>query len=171
MHIDRPDPLRHVMPGPRLAVVAEALFLINLMLLPGLAFLALMVLWAMNREHPDPLVRNHLRQTGWTCIWGGLLLVVISVAIFLLDQIGRIVGRTVAGNVAALDRAGHVLLEPLGDLAGGGARQACGGRCSSGRWLSAWCRARRRWQRAVGHLSWGARFGTSSAVMATCIVL
>ena len=29
---------RHVMPGPRLAVVAEALFLINLMLLPGLAF-------------------------------------------------------------------------------------------------------------------------------------
>ena len=88
MTIDRPDPLKHVMPGPRLAVVAEALFLINLMLLPGLAFLALMVVWAMNRDHPDPLVRNHLRQTGWTCIWGGLLLVVISVAIFLLGVMG-----------------------------------------------------------------------------------
>ena len=84
MHIDRPDPLKHVMPGPRLAVVAEALFLINLMLLPGLAFLALMVLWAKHHDHPDPLVRNHLRQTGWTCIWGGSLLVVISVAIFML---------------------------------------------------------------------------------------
>ena len=84
MEIKRADPLRHVMPGPRLAVVAEALFLINLMLLPGLAFLALMVLWYLHRGHPDPLVRNHLRQTGWTCIWGGLLLVVISVAIFLL---------------------------------------------------------------------------------------
>lgn len=80
----RPDPLRHLMPGHRLAVAAEALFLINLMLLPGIAFLLLMVLWAIFRQHPDPLVRNHLRQTGWTCIWGGLLLVVISVAIFLL---------------------------------------------------------------------------------------
>lgn len=84
MNIERPDPLKHVMPGPQLAVAAEALFLINLMLLPGLAFLALMVLWAKHHDHADPLVRNHLRQTGWTCIWGGLLLVIISVSIFLL---------------------------------------------------------------------------------------
>lgn len=84
MTIERPDPLRNLMPGPPLAVAAEALFLINLMLLPGLAFGALLVLWAMHRDHPDPLVRNHLRQTGWTCIWGGLLLVTISVGVFLL---------------------------------------------------------------------------------------
>ncbi|HRP25292.1 hypothetical protein [Thauera sp.] len=84
MNIERPDPLKHIMPGPQLAVAAEALFLINLMLLPGLAFLALMVLWAKHHDHADPLVRNHLRQTGWTCIWGGLLLVIISVSIFLL---------------------------------------------------------------------------------------
>lgn len=80
----RPDPLQHVLPGPPIAIAAEALFLINLMLLPGLAFLALMLLWALYRNDPDPLVRNHLRQTGWTCIWGGLLLVTISVGIFLL---------------------------------------------------------------------------------------
>lgn len=84
MSAERPDPLKHVMPGPPLAVAAEALFLINLMLLPGLAFVALLVLWRRHRDHPDPLVRNHLRQTGWTCIWGGLLLVTISVGIFLL---------------------------------------------------------------------------------------
>ena len=42
-----------------------------------------MVLWYQNRGHPDPLVRNHLRQTGGPAS-GGLLLVVISVAIFLL---------------------------------------------------------------------------------------
>ncbi|MDX9718739.1 MAG: hypothetical protein RBT67_15340 [Thauera sp.] len=84
MSPQRPDPLRHVMPGPKLAVAAEALFLINLMLLPGIAFIALMVLWSRHHNNPDPLVRNHLRQTGWTCIWGGLLLVTISVAIFLL---------------------------------------------------------------------------------------
>lgn len=78
------DPHKTAVAGPPLAVTAEALFLINLMLLPGLAFLALLVLWAMHRDHPDPLVRNHLRQTGWTCIWGGSLLVSLSVAIFVL---------------------------------------------------------------------------------------
>ena len=71
---------RHPMPGPPLAIAAEALFVINLMLLPGLAFLALMVLWIKYRNHPDPLVRNHLRQTGWTCISGGTLLVSASVS-------------------------------------------------------------------------------------------
>ncbi len=81
---DRPDPLRHVLPGPRLAIAAEALFLINLLLLPGLGFLALMVLWALHRNHPDPLVRNHLRQTGWPSVWGGLFLISISIAIFAL---------------------------------------------------------------------------------------
>ena len=114
MHIDRPDPLRHVMPGPRLAVVAEALFLINLMLLPGLAFLALMVLWAMNREHPDPLVRNHLRQTGWTCIWGGSLLVVISVAIFMLGGFDNPWTWVIGVLYFTLVHAGLILLGVLG---------------------------------------------------------
>ncbi|MER2554930.1 MAG: hypothetical protein ABTQ28_16865 [Thauera sp.] len=67
-----------------IAIAAEALFLINLLLLPGLAFLVLMALWAIHHDHPDPIARNHLRQTGWTCIWGGLLLVVISTTILLL---------------------------------------------------------------------------------------
>ena len=75
---------RNAMPGPPLAIAAEALFVINLMLLPGLAFLVLMVLWIMHRKHPDALVRNHLRQTGWTCITGGSLLVSASVGIFVL---------------------------------------------------------------------------------------
>ena len=78
------DPHKTAVAGPPLAVAAEALFLINLMVLPGLAFFALLLLWAMHRDHPDPLVRNHLRQTGWTCIWGGSLLVSLSVAIFVL---------------------------------------------------------------------------------------
>lgn len=84
MNIQRQDPLKHLMPGPQLAVMAEALFIINLMLLPVLAFLVLMVLWAKFHDHEDPLVRNHLRQTGWTCIWGGLILVCTSIAILLL---------------------------------------------------------------------------------------
>ncbi len=84
MTIERPDPLRNALPGPPLAIAAEALFLINLMLLPGLAFAILLVLWFVHRNHADPLVRNHLRQTAMTCIWGGMLLVTISIGIFLL---------------------------------------------------------------------------------------
>ena len=53
MSAERPDPLKHLMPGPPLAVAAEALFLINLMLLPGLAFVALLVLWL--RHHGQSL--------------------------------------------------------------------------------------------------------------------
>ncbi|MBS0544041.1 MAG: hypothetical protein JSR40_09945 [Proteobacteria bacterium] len=84
MSKEQVDPNKSALAGPPLAVAAEALFLINLMLLPGLAFLALLVLWVRHRNHPDPLVRNHLRQTGWTCIWGGILLVSLSIAIFVL---------------------------------------------------------------------------------------
>ncbi|QDF98500.1 hypothetical protein CJ010_19140 [Azoarcus sp. DD4] len=82
--IERPDPLKTVMPGPPLAIAAEALFIINLMLLPGLAFVLLVLLWLRHRDHADPLVRNHLRQTVVTCLWGGSLLVVLSVAIFAI---------------------------------------------------------------------------------------
>lgn len=82
--IERPDPLKTVMPGPPLAIAAEALFLVNLMLLPGLAFVLLVLLWLRHRDHADPLVRNHLRQTVATCLWGGSLLVVLSVAIFAI---------------------------------------------------------------------------------------
>ncbi len=114
MSIDRPDPLRHVMPGPQLAVAAEALFLINLMLLPGLAFLALMVLWAKHHDHEDPLVRNHLRQTGWTCIWGGLLLVMISIAIVLLGGFDNPWTWVIGILYFVLVHAGLILLGVMG---------------------------------------------------------
>jgi uncharacterized Tic20 family protein len=114
MEIERPDPLKHVMPGPQLAVVAEALFLINLMLLPGIAFIALMVLWARNKDHADPLVRNHLRQTGWTCVWGGLLLVCISVAILLLGGFDNPWTWVIGILYFVLVHAGLILLGVMG---------------------------------------------------------
>lgn len=63
--------------GQGLAVAAESLFLINLLLAPGLAFTALFWLW---HKHPDAsaLARNHLRQTFFVSLWGGLLLTVFS---------------------------------------------------------------------------------------------
>jgi hypothetical protein len=64
-------------PGQRLAVVAESLYLANLLLAPGLAFLALAWLW-LKREGEPELARNHLDQTMAATLWAGALLVVTS---------------------------------------------------------------------------------------------
>lgn len=84
MNEREPDLLRENMPGPQLAVVAESLFLANLMIIPGLGFALLALLWWRHRDHPSPVVRNHLDQTFFSSLWGGAILVGVSVAIFLL---------------------------------------------------------------------------------------
>lgn len=67
----------------RLAVIAESLYLVNLMLLPGLAFMALLVIHLTNKDTTDPLSRNHLQQTVVSSIWAGLLLIVVNALIIL----------------------------------------------------------------------------------------
>ena len=79
-----PDLLKENIPGPPLAVAAEALFLANLMIAPGLAFLVLVGLWWWHRDSAPELARNHLRQTVVASLWGGAMLVGVSVAVFLL---------------------------------------------------------------------------------------
>jgi uncharacterized Tic20 family protein len=70
--------------GQNLAVLAEALYLINLLLLPGLAFLILVGLWFNYKDSAPPLARQHLRQTTFVSLVGGLLIVVLSGAILAL---------------------------------------------------------------------------------------
>jgi len=70
--------------GQNLAVLAESLFLINLLLLPGLAFAALFALWLKNRDSAPPLARQHLRQTTFVSLVGGFLIVVLSGLILAL---------------------------------------------------------------------------------------
>lgn len=70
-------------PGQALAVVAETLFLANLMLAPGLAFLAIAWLWLKRRQDAPPLARCHLDQTFYVSLWGGALLVGANAALFL----------------------------------------------------------------------------------------
>lgn len=79
-----PNLLKELMPGPELAIAAEALFLANLMIIPGLGFLVLVGLWWLHRKHPSPLVRNHLQQTVVASLWGGAILVGVSAGIFSL---------------------------------------------------------------------------------------
>lgn len=79
-----PNLLKEVMPGPQLAILAEALFLANLMIIPGLGFVLLVALWLKKRHSATPLERNHLEQTVVTSVWGGGILVGVSAGIFLL---------------------------------------------------------------------------------------
>lgn len=74
----------HTEPGQSLAVTAEVLYLANLLLLPGLAFLALLWLWSKHRHGAPALARSHLRQTIAASIWAGVLLVIANAAIILL---------------------------------------------------------------------------------------
>lgn len=70
-------------PGREIAVAAEALYLANLMIVPGIAFVALLVLWFREHRRAPDLARNHLRQTVAASLWAGALLVVANAAIIL----------------------------------------------------------------------------------------
>jgi uncharacterized membrane protein len=59
------------------------LFLINLMLLPGIAFAILAGLWLKFRDSAPPLARQHLRQATLVSLWGGALIVVLGAIIIL----------------------------------------------------------------------------------------
>lgn len=69
-------------PGQDIAVWAEALYLANLLLAPGLAFLALLWLYRRTPSLP-PLARCHLLQTIRASLWAGALLVLANLAILL----------------------------------------------------------------------------------------
>jgi hypothetical protein len=74
-------------PGQGLAVTAEALYLVNLMLAPGLGFLAIAWLWLKHRGDTTPLpplARCHLDQTFFVSLWGGALLGVASTILLVV---------------------------------------------------------------------------------------
>ena len=78
------EPRNNKTSGQHLAVAAEALYLTNLLLLPGLAFVLLLWLFIKNRNHHDTLARCHLLQTIIASIWAGVMLVVINLLIVVL---------------------------------------------------------------------------------------
>jgi uncharacterized membrane protein len=64
--------------GQGLAVAAQSLYLVNLLLVPGIAFLILLVLYFRHRDSAPALARGHLRQTLAASLWAGLLLVLVN---------------------------------------------------------------------------------------------
>lgn len=70
-------------------VQAEALYLINLLLAPGVAFVFLLVLHRRHRASTDPLVRGHVRQAFAASLVAGLLLIGGTALIVLAGGPGR----------------------------------------------------------------------------------
>lgn len=65
-------------PGYRLAIAAESLYLVNLMLAPGLGFAILAILWLKHHRDAPALARCHLDQTFFVSLIGGAAIVVAS---------------------------------------------------------------------------------------------
>lgn len=68
--------------GRELAIIAEGLYLANLLLIPGIGFAILLWLWFKNRDTASPVARQHLKQATFVSMYGGMLIVSLS-AIFL----------------------------------------------------------------------------------------
>lgn len=64
--------------GQGLAVLAESLYLANLLLAPGLAFAVLVWLWLRHRHSAPPLARSHLRQATFVSVVAGVLIACLS---------------------------------------------------------------------------------------------
>ena len=74
-------------PGRREAILAESLYLGNLLIAPGICFAALIWLWLRVRRQPGggpPLARNHLAQTFAGTLWAAALLVALNAAILVI---------------------------------------------------------------------------------------
>jgi hypothetical protein len=68
----------------QIAVWAEVLYLINLLVIPGLGFALLYWLYRRHIDQAAPLDRAHLQQTLSGSIWAGVLLVLVNLLILLL---------------------------------------------------------------------------------------
>lgn len=67
-----------------IAVQAEALYLANLLLAPGLGFIGLLWLARRHAHDASELTRCHLRQTIVASLWAGVLLMAVTLLIVLL---------------------------------------------------------------------------------------
>lgn len=67
-----------------IAVTAESLYLANLLLIPGLGFVLLLILYWKQHDKVSAINLNHLQQTVSASIWGGTLIIVVNALILLL---------------------------------------------------------------------------------------
>jgi len=67
----------------RLAVTAQSLYLVNLLLLPGLAFVILLGIYLLFRDRVSSLSLHNLRQSLSASLWAGFFLVICNALVLL----------------------------------------------------------------------------------------
>lgn len=75
-------------PGRNLAVAAESLYVINLLLFPFVAFAALLTIYLRHRDSAPPLARAHLQQTLGASLWIAVMFVIATGTILLMRAQG-----------------------------------------------------------------------------------
>ncbi|MCG6937888.1 MAG: hypothetical protein LJE83_06900 [Gammaproteobacteria bacterium] len=77
-----------VIAGKDLAVLIESLYVANLLVLPGLAFLALLYIFMKKRHSLPALAKSHLDQTMSACIWIAAMLLVATTSVLAMRYAG-----------------------------------------------------------------------------------
>lgn len=74
--------------GQGLAITTEALYVANLLMLPGIAFLAILWLYHSNKGSASEFALCHMRQTISATLWVIALIVVLNVVIIFSGGYG-----------------------------------------------------------------------------------
>ncbi|MBL1141451.1 MAG: hypothetical protein HND53_05395 [Proteobacteria bacterium] len=74
----------------RLSILAPALYLLNLLLLPGLSFLILAILYIKFRQIEQTTARVQLQQNFYISIVSGLVIVGISIIIMIIGDLSSV---------------------------------------------------------------------------------
>lgn len=74
----------------RIASTAATLYLLNILLLPFIAFVLLLILYQRQRHNVSTLVQCHLMQAMRASICAGLMLILISTGILLFGDLHQI---------------------------------------------------------------------------------
>jgi hypothetical protein len=97
-----------------LAVKAELLYLANLLLLPGIAFVWLLYLYVRRGAEATPLAVSHLEQTLSASLWAGLLLLAVNIVIVFSGGYGALHSWLLLIGYFTLCHAGLVLCGAYG---------------------------------------------------------
>ncbi|NNM21194.1 MAG: hypothetical protein HKO55_07995 [Gammaproteobacteria bacterium] len=88
-HSDKNLPVEEqAVEGQSLAVVAESLYVANLLILPLIAFFALVYLFFRQHGSAPPLARSHLEQTLSASIGIAIMFFACAVVVMLLKYLG-----------------------------------------------------------------------------------
>ena len=76
------------MDGKDLAVLAESLYVANLLILPVLAFIILALIFLKKHGSSPALADSHLEQTMSASIWTGVFFFIVALTVMLMSILG-----------------------------------------------------------------------------------